>query len=824
MNYLENMGENLELLDLVKKSNVTTYSLRSIRDKNTAIKNLKGLRVELLRVSPSYMRENPCELVKTEVLNHAEAVETINLLGEEDTLNLEEMILLGSFFSEHIPYDPKLLADCVKAVRVREKSKYMRIYYDLLANGKKNLFNSVLRFPRLAAAILQECDSSNEGGFERNLEQFYILDDLADSWDVNRESERIQTFIKILNCPGAMEIYVQAGKYAKSVFLPEARDYSTAAEIVGKTMALLAEKLSKLDPNVMIQSDVYKRYFENASYIKFDQKLLSGYLKNLTDMEPYDAGKSVFWRAGFLGVCTGNRYTKLVYQMAGKTNEENLMELVYEAIVDHKNSFLRLMEDNLDLFLQIPYESILFVKDFRKLLNLNTLQKKDILTLLKEDKECRWIYTYNTMDFHGLSGTYTFQELLAVCGQPEWIRKTYAGLDMRVDEKLRRIRQIFRFGSLKGNRNPAAIAAALSNESFEDYCTRKGIKDASKSDLFQLMELEQADEKVSSVANAARTEQDVRTILRNRKPELFEMGLDAFKKAFTDLDTDSIWLKEQIEIPKEHLDAFTSFCLDGNASIVHDYYESNYGQQVENVLLIAKATIYGLLDEVKYKDLHKEIGYAITPEQENTWKENITLVDGKVKTGEYTDFVSCMNIGVLPERTCMNYRDGAYNECLLSTFDANKKVIYVTEEDEIIGRAILRLTKLSDEGNKYLHFEDVAEESPENKENLVVFLEKCYKNGFSGKKAAMIYRKLYDLAKKKAELLGAELVLADDYKNVAERSGFEKNVRISMFPRVKTVNNISIPLEATVRAADIMSAEISFLPHKITRGICPGLL
>ncbi len=81
---------------------------------------------------------------------------------------------------------------------------------------------------------------------------------------------------------------------------------------------------------------------------------------------------------------------------------------------------------------------------------------------------------------------------------------------MRVDEKLRRIRQIFRFGSLKGNRNPAAIAAALSNESFEDYCTHKGIKDASKSDLFQLMELEQADEKVSSVANAARTGQDVR--------------------------------------------------------------------------------------------------------------------------------------------------------------------------------------------------------------------------------------------------------------------------------------------------------------------------
>lgn len=774
MNYLENMGENLELLDLVKKSNVTTYSLRSIRDKNTAIKNLKGLRVELLRISPSYMRENPCELVTTEVLNHAEAVETINLLGEEDTLNLEEMILLGSFFSEHIPYDPKLLADCVKAVGVREKSKYMRIYYDLLANGKKNLFNRLLTYPELAEAVLQECDLSEKKEFEHNLEKFYILDALPDSWDVNRESERIKTFIKILNCPGAMEIYGRAGRYAKNVFLPDVRDYSTAAEIVGKTMALLAEKLSKLDPNVMIQSDVYKRYFENASYIKFDQKLLSGYLKNLADMEPYDAGKSVFWRAGFLGVCTGNRYTKLVYQMAGKANEENLMELVYEAIVDHKKSFLRLMEDDLDLFLQIPYESILFVKDFRKLLNLNTLQKKDILTLLKKDKEIGWLYTYNTMDFRGLSGTYTFQELLAVCGQPEWIRKTYAKLDMRVDEKLRRIRQIFRFNSLKGNRDPAAIAAALSNESFEDYCTRRGIKDASKSDLFLLMELEQTDERVSSVANSAKTGQDVKTILRNRKPELFEMGLNAFKKAFTDLDTDSSWLKEQIEIPKEHQDAFTSFCLDGCASIVHDYYESNRGQQAENVLLIAKATIYGLLDEVKYKDLHKEIGYSITREQENAWRENITLMDGKVKTGEYTDFASCMNIGVLPERTCMNYRDGAYNECLLSTFDANKKVIYVMEEDEIIGRAILRLSKLSDEGDKDLHFEDVAEDTPENKENLVVFLERCYKNGFSGKKAAMIYRKLYDLAKRKAELLGAGLVLADDYKTVAELNGLAK--------------------------------------------------
>lgn len=39
----------------------------------------------------------------------------------------------------------------------------------------------------------------------------------------------------------------------------------------------------------------------------------------------------------------------------------------------------------------------------------------------------------------------------------------------------------------------------------------------------------------------------------------------------------------------------------------------------------------------------------------------------------------------------------------------------------------------------------------------------------------MIYRKLYDLAQMKANLLGDELVLADDYNQVAERNGFVKN-------------------------------------------------
>ena len=86
----------------------------------------------------------------------------------------------------------------------------------------------------------------------------------------------------------------------------------------------------------------------------------------------------------------------------------------------------------------------------------------------------------------------------------------------------------------------------------------------------------------------------------------------------------------------------------------------------------------------------------------------------------------------------------------------------------------------------------------------------------------MIYRKLYDLAKRKAELLGAELILADDYKNVAELNGLAKKRSYIYVSESKTENSISILLEVTARAADIMSAEISFLPHKLPGVSAPG--
>ena len=52
-----------------------------------------------------------------------------------------------------------------------------------------------------------------------------------------------------------------------------------------------------------------------------------------------------------------------------------------------------------------------------------------------------------------------------------------------------------------------------------------------------------------------------------------------------------------------------------------------------------------------------------------------------------------MLLGMQPQRTCLAYANGAYNTCLLSAFDSNKKILYATLDGRIVGRAFLRLTK-----------------------------------------------------------------------------------------------------------------------------------
>lgn len=425
-----------------------------------------------------------------------------------------------------------------------------------------------------------------------------------------------------------------------------------------------------------------------------------------------------------------------------------------------KKSFLRLLQENVNELKDFSDYSLLWKPDFWKICNLNSLNKKDLLSLKNK--------TAISLDTLKDYGPFTFQEILTVGKQCDKIQRIYVDLDsaLGIDEKLKRIRQLchesMEWDRISWNDIPV-ISQMLSRESLVSYRDRHGNIKGSVFEWLQLMLAEKKHPELTSMIKEAKDENDLQILVKNQdNKELLSRGLLRFKDQFIYLDPDSIWLVEKLQ-KEELLDALKMFCLSGGAAIAHAYYNSvNEEKQRENLLLIVKAILYGKLDEIKYDNFSMEVGYTVPQKMKEIWKKSTSIYRKHLSVAEYTDFWHCMNIGILPGRTCMSYEDGMYNECLLSVFDANKKILYVKKEGVILGRAILRLTKTTDRPTDSLRFEDV-EQTEGSDENLVLFLEKSYQNGFSGEKKRAIQELLIHLASEKAKEMGIELLLASSY-------------------------------------------------------------
>lgn len=138
----------------------------------------------------------------------------------------------------------------------------------------------------------------------------------------------------------------------------------------------------------------------------------------------------------------------------------------------------------------------------------------------------------------------------------------------------------------------------------------------------------------------------------------------------------------------------------------------------------------------------------------------------------------------------MSYINGMYRACLLSAFDSNKKVLYVTSNGRIVARAFLRLTKgrLTEKKSKgnsaftFVDLEDVAgsrRENNRNEESLVLFLERPYFGGINLEGEYEAEKLLVDLALRKADELRTMLVLSADYRN-SKLEGFTQT-RFNIF-------------------------------------------
>ena len=154
---------------------------------------------------------------------------------------------------------------------------------------------------------------------------------------------------------------------------------------------------------------------------------------------------------------------------------------------------------------------------------------------------------------------------------------------------------------------------------------------------------------------------------------------------------------------------------------------------------------------------------------------NKTVIDEDIAY-EYDDFYSTMMLGVVPQRTCLSYKDGMYNRCLLACFDSNKKVLYAKINGRVVARAMIRLTKgkynneeRTETSLAFIDLEDIPIDKPKvstKEEYLTLFLERPYIAGITDKEEKQVKELFIKLLEKKATDMNAILVLSSRYSNI----------------------------------------------------------
>lgn len=444
-------------------------------------------------------------------------------------------------------------------------------------------------------------------------------------------------------------------------------------------------------------------------------------------------------------------YTNILcgYRFAETNLPATLMRFIYS---HNKQGFLKRIK-KLSASATCCYKSILEYEPFLRLVNINELSEEDIVKLMgtfSSEYDSKIDIMYELAEEQGR--ILTPKEFFYLVEKPDWKISLYFALNMSIDESLIRVREVPDEACVLMEEKVDILAKSLKEKRFSEYVKQYAyISNLDKTDVVRIL-LNQ--ECLNSVINEIKSVDDLDFLLYNKE---LTGTLAARRNTYIVTEENSMFLKK-LGVSKE--DAM-SFVSDNSFNIAKTYYENSREEQRDNVIKIAKAAILGKLDVLKYADFEKEIGAYIPEKMKKSWKNNTEKQYSKYFVKEYTDFKSVMSIGEVPVQTCQSYKSGSYNECLLSNFDANKKIVYVSKDGEIVGRAILRFTKASDSGtNSELCFMDVTNQTADTADSseLCLFLEKPYiKKGTHGNEVTAICKLLKQFAKEKADLMDLPL-------------------------------------------------------------------
>jgi len=517
----------------------------------------------------------------------------------------------------------------------------------------------------------------------------------------------------------------------------------------------------------------------------------------LSDAQPDMEVKFVQNRVAYLNFLYGDLLEGLDFV---SLSEAQKGLLVY-GITHKKKHFLTMVKEHLEDFTYLrPYHLLLDADTYGHYLNVNTLNPKNL-------KECGRLWRIRDENKPFLTKEeYTFDELKLLSTMDCAYIQLYHKLAYpKVDDRLRVIREVIGKGPLPQE---------IEKERFAKLGEMLSIKPLSKwraEDMghIEYLSYQQAVLLLSAWEDVRRFIPEIRTgyhadfLIHNLK-SLKDVP-DFQTAAENMLEIDSVWkhLNTMLNIGEEFLlknqKGLERFLYDGGGEIFSAFLSGISETEWEKAKRLCVAEIAGRFREVKYyrNDLEREIALQLPGEVQEVWKKNMETKRAGIKLWEEDRLLPIMQIGEALGHTCLSYRNGEYKKCLLSCFDANKKVLFVSMGGMLVFRAIIRLTKGAfsriEGKDQELAFADITQEETADreesnkKEYLTLFLERPYFKGISEDKEKEVVRLAVQMLQKKAKELQAELVLSDSYKKFVLEG--EKYIRAKYYMYISASKN-----------------------------------
>ena len=481
---------------------------------------------------------------------------------------------------------------------------------------------------------------------------------------------------------------------------------------------------------------------------------------------------------------TGNRASYIAFfynnEFVEEWKGERMEELMIYAITHKKKAFLSLLKEKKELFLSIPFHSILFQREFYdRVINLNTINARNLEQCLKIKQ-----WPVDILERFYDRGN-TFEEIRVLSGLPERYAELYLNLSLpRVDARLKVIREVINKNCLQIDMEIPPLARQLSVQPFSVWMQRtfshiKGL------DNIVGMRLLEHYEQMQYLIGDIETVAEARYICKNTGFFQGEKDIQIVREQILDKNEDWKKLKEAFGFSEEFIrdnEARIKKFIYKDGAYIMGTYLRNVPEKKEALRRLVYAELMGRFRELKYfrDDLAVELDYPILDSSRNRWMENIQEKSGRLHVWEEDGLLPVMQMGQVPEATCLSYVDGVYKQCLLACHDANKKVIYLSLDGKIVLRAAIRLTKgiygsiKKDSSLPKLEFADLSapvfrqdekqKEEVKQKEELILFLETAYMSKLPQDMAGPAIELILRLMKKKARLMGVQFAASLFYK------------------------------------------------------------